>query len=167
MISEWREGFLSPYRKGFQAMRWLEGKNLHITLIPPWYADEKEIGQVITAIEAVAAKNRGFEVEFRKITYGPDPRRPRLIWAEGPTPRQLTALKTGLENALDAQKEKRLFTPHLTLARFRPENFSSFPVKKLDEKIVWRENVEDVLLMESHLSASGADYEIIAEIALS
>lgn len=172
-ILEWERGLR------YIPARWLVGKNLHITLIPPWYADEKEIEKIKDAIDGVGAGISPFAVEFKKVEFGPLPRRselnpreggllhqPRLIWAEGAVPDELVKLKDSLEKALNQESEKRSFRLHLTLARFRPEDFEKFPVKKLNEKVLWRDEIKSFALMESRLSRSGADYEILFETKL-
>lgn len=160
-ILKWRE----KRRAAFSGapVRWLAGKNLHITLVPPWREDD-----VPKAAEALGKlKGTGpFFMEFQRIVYGPTERSPRLIWAEGPASPQIIRLKKAVEDAFGAKGEKRPFRLHLTVARFRPEDFSSFAVQKLDERADWKERAESVLLMESRLSPAGADYEILAEVKL-
>lgn len=140
-------------------VRWLTGKNLHITLVPPWYTDD--VNPVIKKLREAEHFVGLFDIAFSRVTYGPTMREPRLIWAEGRTPPQLLALKETIEKALDSEPEKRSFKLHLTIARFRPETFTSFPIKTLDENVLWRQRCERFVLMESHLSRTGADYEII------
>ena len=145
-------------------VRWLSGKNLHITLVPPWHEEDiKTVAEKLTAVHSAVSP---FELAFNEVAYGPDARQPRLIWAEGKTPKELPALKATLEHALEQKPENRLFRLHLTLARFRTETFSSFPVKQLNEKISWRDTAHSFILMESHLAPGGADYEILQEFAL-
>ena len=145
-------------------VKWLSGKNLHVTLIPPWY--EERMDAVRLKLQAFREMKASFGMEFSRVRFGPDEKNPRLIWTEGETPRELISLKDGIEEALGQHGEIRSFRLHLTLARFRPETFSSFPTKKLDERVEWRERPASFVLMESHLSPQGADYEVLEEIAL-
>jgi len=145
-------------------VRWLTGKNLHVTLIPPWYAEE--IAEARELLRTIEGRPRPIDIEFTKVTFGPDPARPRLIWAEGFTPQPLIALKKMTEAALGQKPEARPFRLHLTLARFREEDFPAFPVRTLSETVAWRDTIHSFLLMESHLSRSGADYKILEEIML-
>lgn len=150
-------------------VRWLQGKNLHITLVPPWY--EEDLEKVKNSLQVVVGSG-AFEMEFYKVSFGPNPRQPRLIWAEGETPKELLDLQEKLyrdpklQMHANLRKEKRPLKLHLTLARFRPETFSSFPIKELDEKVDWRDKVDRVVLFESILSRGGADYEVISETPL-
>lgn len=143
-------------------VRWLAGKNLHITLVPPWY--EENVDDVRERLSAI--RGEPFELRFSRVTCGPNPREPRLIWAEGNTPQALAELRASIHEALGIEPEKRPFRAHLTLARFRPEDFIKFPVQTLDEKVDWQAEVDSFVLMESHLSRAGADYGVLAEFQL-
>jgi len=164
-ISTELQGEILSFERAFFdfPVRWVEGKNLHITLVPPWY--EENTDAALKKLERV--ENSGaFDVYFRSVSYGPNQKFPRLIWAEGKTPGALLALKREAHKALGIPEEKRPLLLHLTLARFQPEEFSSFRVKHLHEKVAWRDTVSSVLLMESRLAPSGADYEIIGKLPL-
>lgn len=165
-ISEKLQQEVLEWEKKYQKLpvRWLQGKNLHITLVPPWY--ESDIEKIKEKLAPIRERCGSFEIRFENITFGPDPRRPRLIWAEGEAPLEIRNLKLEIERSLNRKPEERPFKLHLTVARFRPETFSSFPIKKLDEKVFLRDEVKSFVLMESHLSPEGADYEVIEEIML-
>lgn len=145
-------------------VRWIAGGDLHITLVAPWEADDDEIEKIK---DDLANTNfvQPFDIEFTKIIYGPDSGDPRLIWAEGEAPKEIIGLSEKLGAALD-RKNIRPFLLHLTLARFRPENFSSFPVKNLNDIISWKERVKKLQLFESVLLPEGAKYDILEEFRL-
>lgn len=143
-------------------VRWLSPKNLHITFVPPWY--EEDAAELYPRLKNV--KSPAFDILFERVQFGPDSRRPRLIWAEGKAPGALLGLQKDLEKASGRKSERRPWKMHLTLARFRPEDFSKFVVKKLDEKVAWKEKVESFVVMESRLSPEGAEYEILEKYDL-
>ncbi len=146
-----------------EKIRRLAGKNLHITLIPPWYTDN--IDAVVKKLNKVSCPP--FDIEFHKVAYGPDPKRPRLIWAEGTASEGAVCLKDRLEKMFPEYKSTyKEWLVHMTIARFKPEEFSSFPIKKLDEKVLWKDKIKTFILMESHLSREGADYEVLEEFKL-
>lgn len=165
-ISDRLTADILDWEKKFRRLpvRWLAGKNLHITLVPPWY--EKNIDEVKETLGQIGGVSGPFKISFQEVKYGPDPGRPRLIWAEGPAPKELLLIKQILEKVLKQKGEKRSFLLHLTLARFRPETFLSFPEKHLKERVNWKDKIKSVVLMESHLSRSGADYEVLEEYRL-
>lgn len=144
-------------------VRWLAGKNIHITLVPPWH--ETNCDDAIQLLKRVGGGGE-IDIEFRDVSYGPSRQEPRLIWASGNAPRKLLDLKKQVEKAFGKKSEYRPWLMHLTIARFDPRDFPKFPIKNLNEKVSWKERISSVVLMESLLKPSGADYEIIAEIKL-
>jgi 2'-5' RNA ligase len=163
-------------------VRWLAGKNLHITLVPPWQTSHEAWNMEHKALNQKlqeAAKNiKPFVIRFEKISFGPNIHQPRLIWASSPIKSSSFAddseavfngvneLRLKIYDALGQQPENRPFQLHVTLARFRAEDFEKFAIKKLNEKADWKMKVENFALYQSHLSPLGADYEILAEFHL-
>lgn len=152
-----QELMLATSRKHRLPVRWIEGKNLHITLVPPWYADDVE--EVKSRLRRVA-KHRPFTVALNNVAYGPKGR-PRVIWATGPTTKDILDLQEHVESALGAHHE-RPFRLHVTLARFNPDRFR--PAQRINEQVDWSFTVDSIVLMESRLSSAGADYEILEKV---
>ncbi len=156
-IDEWRKQYTNL------PVKWLRGKNIHVTLLPPWYSEdidkEKEI------LKSFKGMGR-FSLSFQQVEYGP-PWQAHLIWATGAVPGELTKLKESLVHAYGHKEEGvNPFLLHLTLARFRKEQFSSFPIQKFHEKISWETQVTSLILFNSHLSSTGADYTCLEEVLL-
>ena len=163
-IADWGKTFESHAKAAYSHIRWIKPENLHVTLVPPWYEDEKGIQKVEELLNSTLRKE--FILNFRRIAYGPDPKRPRLVWLEGGAPRGLTNLRDNLYGMLGKEQEKRPFLLHLTIGRFREEEFSSFPVKSIDEEFIFEERASTLLLMESHLGKGGAEYGVLHKIGL-
>lgn len=142
-------------------VRWLAGHNLHVTLAPPWEASD--IDAIAAALDRV--DGRAFDLRLTRATFAP-PHAPRLIWAEGLTVPQLLALRDTVYTALDRPSERRPFRLHLTLARFRPQQFAAFPLQRLDEHVSWTLHAGSFVLFASHLSSSGAEYEVLHRVLL-
>lgn len=145
-----------------ERIRWIRLEDLHITLIPPWY--EEDVEGVNTRLTDKIHGRTPFKIKFDNISYGPDPKRPRLIWLSGKAPIEIRELKTEAESALGAKPEKKPFLLHLTIARFKEEYFSSFQTKEINESIAWTDTVKAIRVMESNLARSGATYEVLREI---
>lgn len=146
-------------------VRWISGENLHVTLIPPW--EEDDIGKVAERMDSVSETLASFGIEFNRVSFGPGTgRKARLIWAMGRTPRALIDLRDELERKVFGSQSLKSLKLHLTLARFRPEHFSSFKVKSIDEKIVWGCKVDSVVLYKVHLNSGGAEYEVLHTVVL-
>lgn len=162
-ISENTQKEILKWEENFQNLpvRWLKGKNLHITLLPPWYEGNRE--RIQEALQSTRRNIEPFDILFQKVTFGPNPREPRLVWAEGGTPEELLELKANIERALNTKPESRPFKTHLTLARFRPEQFQRFKIKNLNECVQWKETITSFVLMESILEKTGAEYEILSQ----
>jgi len=143
-------------------VRWLDGKNLHVTLVPPWY--EEDVESVVRKLGTV--RQGKFGMSFETVSFGL-PGSPRLIWAEGVAGPDMIKLKDNVLKMTVAKPENRPFRLHLTLARFRPEDFPRFPIKKINDRVDWQEEVSSFVLMESHLSREGADYEVLQKFELS
>lgn len=163
-ILEWEKELLN--RPSFSLdftgkIRWLSWENLHITIIPPWY--ETDIELVVRDVRKIVGRLRPFQIHFSSVTYGPLPRHPRLIWAQGETPKELNSVKILLENLLKKQPEQHPFLLHLTLARFQTYDLSQIKMTQLDEKVSWQDEVGAIVLMESHLSPTGSSYEVLEE----
>lgn len=152
----------------------------HITLVFCGYLDEKEIEELKKIIENVASGFKPFEISPSKILFAP-PSRPRMIWLDFQNSQEFAKLKVKIEGEMikkqkdgffrNFQQENREPHPHLTLARFEERYFSN--IKKLlpDAGIdLIKETapflIESVDIMESHLSRSGAEYEVISKIIL-
>lgn len=167
-VIAWKEEFT---RKTGMSFRWLDPKGLHITLVPPWQAKDREIESIKHILTQAIQPIMPFEIVFRKISYGPDPRNPRLVWAEGETPPDILLLKDRIEKTLIAARmpitvEKRPLKLHATLARFRPETFSSFKIKELNEEVHWYSMASSVAIMQSILQIGGAEYSVIERFFL-
>ena len=169
-IKKWSEDFIkiagwpfdeSHFSKRVNHIKWVSGKNLHITIVPPF--NEENIEALAEKLKNTHGKINSFNIHFSETSLGPNPRSPCLIWAEGKTPNEILKLKDALEGELQINAGRRSFLTHITLARFRSELFSSFKIKKLNERINWNESVSSFVLMESRASPEGADYEILKE----
>lgn len=145
-------------------IRWIRPEDLHITLVPPWY--EENVERIASKLlEKIHGRNP-FEIRFANVSYGPDPKNPRLIWASGEAPVEIKELKMGVETALGFESGERPYLLHITIARFKEGDFEHFKIKELNGSIDWRDEVKSIRVMESHLSRSGAEYEILKEISI-
>lgn len=158
-ILEWRKKFEEKL-----PVRWISAEDLHLTIVPPW--NEKNIDNAKRNLEAAVFEIKSFDIEFTHILYGPNPRKPRLIWLLGPENKNLISIE---EKLLDAfgMESRRPLKPHMTAARFRQAEFKKFPIKKLDEPFIWKEKVESVTLFESRkIPVDDIKYKILYQINL-
>lgn len=132
-------------------VRFIESRNLHLTLVPPWY--ENNIKKLVKNLQKFAFP-KAFEVSFNEVSKGPLSR-PRLIWITGPQQGSFTKLQKDLARFLKKPKEKHS-TPHITIARFKKHDALLIP--EVNEAIEFKFEFSEITLFESKLSPFGANY---------
>lgn len=139
-------------------LRIISPNNLHITLVPPWYVDEKVVKKVVEKLQNFNLSIGSFPLYFNKVEIGPSKNNPKLIWAVGKTPKKLLFLKEELNKILTKENAKRKFKLHLTIARFKKESVKKI---KIQEVVFWKDMTGEFCLYESKLSPKGANYKIL------
>lgn len=156
-------------------MRIPKREGWHITVIFCGYFDEKEVEELKKIIKSVVSESKPFELFPSKILFAP-PSRPRMIWLDFKKSSEFAKLKMKIEDEIIKKQKDGFFRnfrqemrephPHLTLARFEEKYFPNIkkflPVEGIDlSKEAAPFLVENIDIMESHLSRGGADYEIL------
>jgi RNA 2',3'-cyclic 3'-phosphodiesterase len=151
--------------------RWVRPENLHVTL--------KFIGEVSPAKfegirDALAAihSDAPVHLHFRGLGFFPNEQYPRVLWAGVIASENLPSLAANIDSALEAQgvaKEKRDFSPHLTLARFESPGLHE-KLRGMVKQNVEREfgsfEAREFHLIESKLKPAGAEYTSLASFPL-
>ena len=158
---------LSELIKGLREVspqtRWVRPENLHVTL--------KFIGEIpetkLVAIRSALAGVRSDQLvslEFRGLGFFPNKKHPRVFWAGIETSPNVESLATDIETAMEnvrIPREKRDFSPHLTLARFEPPRLPERLRAAIQESAA-REfgslRTHQFHLIQSKLKPSGAEY---------
>lgn len=148
--------------------RWAPIENQHVTLRFLGSTRLELLGDVRRVCRDAAASVDPTDVELGGLGVFPSVRRARVLWVgvadpAGALTRLAGSLEAGLE-PLGFAPEKRSFSPHLTLARFkRPRRLDALPALVeppgpflLDSFGLWR----------SHLSPRGARYELLDSFPL-
>jgi len=140
---------------------------LHLTFVFIGYvSSDDNLLRINQACQNIASLFFPIEVKLNKITCGPNPHSPRLIWVEGKSSKDLDSLHKTLENKLidqgvNIKLENRLFKPHVTLARFKNE--TKLPrLSELEEKINKSFVINSISVIESKLSNTGSKYTDLA-----
>lgn len=148
-------------------VRWARPENVHLTLKFLGDVQEEVLESVRAALGETCAVYAPFNVELAGLGAFPSARRARIIWAGvGEGSEQLRSLASDLDAALAPlgfERERRPYTPHLTLGRVqgRPAN--------LDLPTIvgsFGFGVGSVELVESVLTPEGAVYETLDTFAL-
>ena len=157
------------------AVRWIRPEGIHVTLKFLGEVPVKQLPAIKLAVHEAVMVSSPFELEFSNIgTFG-GREGLRIMWVgiAGDVLR-LEKLVRDVNAALGVvgfQAERRPFRPHLTLGRVRDEISTrqraeiEVAVGKMDvPPATWRTN--QVSLMRSRLTTTGAQYEVIATFPL-
>lgn len=136
--------------------------DLHLTLVPPWNAGS--IPEATEQLRRAASGFGAFPLTFHHLGYGPEPRRPRFLWAECAADDALAQLHEALRRAYGAT-QGRPFRPHVTLARLRDKGRAIARKHPIDQRLALTQQVASVELFQSP-PAGQRGYRVLASIAL-
>ncbi|MEE9163569.1 MAG: RNA 2',3'-cyclic phosphodiesterase [Thermoplasmata archaeon] len=153
-------------------VRVVSPENLHITLKFLGETDDGLVPSIRDALAAAAAGEAPFSLALRGSGAFPNPARPRVLWIGTEGGDTLVRIAKRLERALQElgfARERRPFTPHLTVGRVK----GSKDVGELTELLVARrdetyatQRVETVRLKRSELGPTGAVYHDVFRVPL-
>jgi 2'-5' RNA ligase len=150
--------------------RWTAAANQHVTLKFLGWTGADRLEDISERVTAVARAHAPADLELGPLGAFPSRRRARVLWLGLDDPqRLLESLASALDSALAPvgfKPEKRAFTPHVTLARFKPpesvERVTAEPVAVEARRFP----VDRLVLFRSHPHSSGVRYEELVAVAL-
>jgi len=147
--------------------RWVRAENLHVTLKFLGEVADDRLDAVRSALGEIHSDN-AVTLEFRGLGFFPNNKHPRVFWAGMEASSNLKMLAENIEAAMEklgVPREKREFSPHLTLARFErprlPEALCK-PVAENRERTFGSLRTNEFYLIQSKLKPSGAEYTTLA-----
>ena len=143
-------------------VRLIAPADIHLTLVPPW--SEASIPNAIEKLRRVVDRSGDFTLEFGRVGYGPEPRRPRFLWAECAAGSDMAKLRAMLLLAFE-QTDERPFRPHVTLVRIRGNGASIARKYPIDRDLVLTQHVGSVELMQSP-PPGARGYKVLASMRL-
>jgi RNA 2',3'-cyclic 3'-phosphodiesterase len=156
-------GQLTQFAAALEAFaRPVAPEDIHITLVPPW--NEISIPDAIDKLGRVAARFGAFPLRFFHVGYGPQPRRPRLLWAECAADAEISALHTSLLQTF-GQTDKQPFRPHVTLARIRADAPAIARKHPVDQPLSLVQHIESIELFQSPPPGERG-YRVLASLRL-
>jgi RNA 2',3'-cyclic 3'-phosphodiesterase len=147
---------------GKSSIRPVAPADIHLTLVPPW--NESSIPDAIEKLGRVAGRFGAFSLTFQHVGYGPQPRRPRLLWADCAVTDEIGGLRAALLQAY-GQTDERPFHPHVTLARIRAAGPATARKHPIDQPLSLTQRVDSVELFRSP-PPGGTGYQILASLSL-
>jgi 2'-5' RNA ligase len=144
-------------------VRRVAANDMHLTLVPPW--PESSIPTAIETLHRTVPGFGRFVLDIQHVGYGPDLRRPRMLWADCAVAGELAILRAALLAAY-TQTDARPFRPHVTLARLRGNGRAIARKRPIDRAVAFRQWVDSIELFRSPPPGE-RDYRILASIPLS
>jgi 2'-5' RNA ligase len=143
-------------------------RNQHVTLKFLGATRPGLVGWVTQTVGEVAAGHEPFETRVGSLGAFPSERRARVLWAALDDPDgHMVGIAASLEEALALEfaREKRAFTPHLTLAKFEPAVDIADLLRSAGIGSD-RFPIDHLFLYRSHLRRPAPVYEALATLPL-
>jgi RNA 2',3'-cyclic 3'-phosphodiesterase len=150
--------------------RWVRPENLHVTLKFVGETAGVTLDAIRDALAGIRA-NKPIDIKCQGLGFFPDEGCPQVLWAGLDASANLPRLADDVDRALETvgvAREKRAFTPHLTLARFDPPRLP----EKLHDAITEAAARDfgafqgrEFHLIESKTKPSGAEYTTLHSFA--
>ena len=152
---------------------WTRPEGIHLTLKFLGEVPEAKVRDIIDGLQRAAEGIGPFRLEVGGVGTFPNPKNARVVWVgvSGEV-EKLSRLQSSVEETISGigfERDKRAFTPHLTLGRIKYLRSRDTWLKALDEVKDTRLSGFDVAavsLMKSELKPSGAIYTEMGKIEL-
>ena len=148
-------------------VRWVDTHGIHLTLKFLGDIPKIKIPQINTAMNQVTKGERPFQFEARGLGAFPRPQQARVLWIGLEKSIQLNTLQKELEqklNLIGFPVDKRVFNPHLTIARIK-DQASPAEQRKISEILFQNQigslgnlEVNKLIMFQSELRPVGAVY---------
>ena len=150
--------------------RWIKAKNRHITLKFLGDCQSQFVPVLNSCLLEITEHLQPFKTTTTVFGCFPNCRRARIFWLGFEPVSPFRKLYNKLEESLEPlgfKREERDFNPHLTLARLKKPN--KVDLKTINRAIAINQDllVEKLVLFESKLSPTGADYQVVRAYKLS
>ncbi len=157
-------------------LRWVRPDLLHLTVAFLGYQTEESLPTIERALELAAAEIPSFRMGLGSPGCFGQPRNLRTIWLGlAEVPAGLQQLHRAVSERLTEGAiafDRRPLVPHITLARARPTMRSQLSLQ-IHAKLVGTKvgivlplDVAQFVLMQSHLSPKGPEYQVVRAFSL-
>ena len=155
---------IRDFRRRDTQVKWVRPENLHVTLKFLGEVDEKILPDLYNSLEKSLTNDQIFDFNLKALGCFPNVRRPRVIWVgidRGAN--NLKALAAKVDNAMAEfgfEREKRGFSPHLTIGRVRDPQGVELVTGQF-EKIRFETEpclIDEVVFFQSILKREGPTY---------
>ncbi len=154
--------------------KWVKPENLHLTLKFIGNLNKRQLPAVCEGLKSVCEQTAPFVMEVGGIGSFPSKGRPKIVFASvSEASGELQKLGEWVDEELagraDVKRERRAFVPHITLCRVKGKSTCPTAVglsKALGENYFGSVSVDEMVLMQSSLRASGPQYSVLERFQL-
>ncbi|MFC1559759.1 RNA 2',3'-cyclic phosphodiesterase [Candidatus Margulisiibacteriota bacterium] len=165
------ENLIEEFKKNLTPIKWVESRNLHITLKFLGGTDDKKIENLCGLVGSIAKERGSFKVSIGGLGAFPTTKNPRVLWV-GISDGAETLIKIAedLEGRLlkeGYKEEEKEFSAHITIGRIKEK----IDIQELEKHIDIKKDVDlgsfdakYISVMKSTLTQTGPIYEEIKRI---
>jgi len=154
-------------------IRWVNVDNLHITLKFLGEFDLKHIPDFFNFLKTGFSQIGQFNLTFQNLGVFPNKFNPKVVWVGLAHPIELINIFQGIEGAaakMGYPREKRIFSPHVTIGRVKNEMpdpaMLDETIHKLKIEKICRCHVDKVVFLKSELTPGGPIYSELFQLSL-
>jgi len=165
------EKYVQPLKSLRGRVSWVKRENLHLTLKFLGDTPANRVDEIAVALQEVATASTPFAADIADCGAFPNDKASRVLWV-GINDESGTLLK--LAKAIDERlhrfgfaKEKRDFTPHLTIGRVKDLRIPEI-IRGLKEKMftAMPAQFDEIIFMQSELNPAGSIYTPLLKLKL-
>ena len=161
-------GAVEELRAARAPIRWVKPENLHLTLKFLGDTEEGKAASLASALKEAVREIWAFELTVQGAGVFPGRSRPRVVWVDVQEPSGTLAKLWGLveevTGSMGWKRERRGFSPHITLGRVKGNiNLRQLAdrVDALEGRHWGSQESRQLTLFRSHLSPGGVRYEVV------
>jgi len=162
-------GKIEEETRSFVRGRWVDPKNLHVTLQFLGEINNQQALSVLKNLQEIAQKYKPFRIKYRALGVFPDRKKPRVLWigvSRGEDKLKALANEVSKMNRVAGiRPEGRPFHAHVTLCRIKEadrKKLSSF-MNRYRNFNFGEETVDRIALISSSLTSIGPIYTPVEE----
>jgi 2'-5' RNA ligase len=151
---------------------WEKPEKLHVTLEFLGNVDDAALRDLSEELALVAAKTNSFTADLLGLGVFPNVRQPRILWLgienDAGVMKDVVASVENVCSRFGFQRERRTFSPHVTIGRIRePQKGRGLAERHLEmgfDAVTF--DVDELVVYESTLSPTGSAYKAVRRFRL-
>jgi len=153
-------------------INWIPDDHYHLTLKFLGKVHQDRIPEILKKIRGVINGKEKFSMQLTEIGIFGSNYSPKVIWVGIDEKVKIRLLFQEISKALSNigfPDDGQNFVPHITIARIKriaDKKFFQKLINKVDLESIYKQNVNEIILYESILKSTGAEYRIIEKFDL-